>query len=277
MASSIIIARTKHQSTSNVAMRYIDTHSHIYLEEFNSDLPEVIQRARDAGVSQILLPNVDSTTLERMLKTCSDYPGYCFPMIGVHPTSVNENYEDELAIVEQQLAASDDYIAVGEIGLDLYWDKTFLREQMIAFDRQIQFALKYNLPVVIHSRDAFEQICEVLEPYKKTTLKGIFHSFGGSVEEADRLLDFKGFMLGINGVVTFKNSSLSHTLAQIPIERVVLETDAPYLTPVPNRGKRNESAYLRYTLMKVAEIYRMSGESVAEITSVNAKRVFGNV
>lgn len=257
-------------------MRYIDTHSHLYLEEFDHDLPDVIERARNAGVEQILLPNVDSSTIERMLKVCSEYPDYCFPMIGVHPTSVVENYEIELEIVEKQLATSDRYIAVGEVGLDLYWSKTFLNEQMIAFDRQIQLALKYNLPIIVHSRDAFEPLCEVLETYKSTSLKGIFHSFGGTVEEAARLLGFKGFMLGVNGVVTFKNSSLAKTLAQIPSERIVLETDAPYLTPVPNRGKRNESAYLRYTLMKMAEVYRTTAETVAEITSLNALKVFGN-
>lgn len=257
-------------------MPYIDTHSHIYLEEFDQDLPEVVARAKESGVSQILLPNVDSTTLERMLKVCSDYPNYCYPMIGVHPTSIKENYEDELAIVGKELETADRYIAIGEIGLDLYWNKTFLNEQLIAFDRQIQWALQHSLPVVIHSRDAFEQICRALEPYKTTALKGIFHSFGGSAEEAERLMQFEGFMLGINGVVTFKNTSLARTLEQVPLERVVLETDAPYLTPVPNRGKRNESAYLRYVLIKMAEIYRMPVETVAGITSSNAIKVFGN-
>lgn len=257
-------------------MKYIDTHSHIYLEEFDQDLPDIIRRAREAGVSHILLPNVDHTTLDRMLKVCSAYPGYCYPMIGVHPTSVKGDYKKELMIVENQLSTGT-YIAVGEIGLDLYWDKTFLKEQIIAFDRQIQLALRYGLPIVIHSREAFDQICEVLEPYKSTGLKGIFHSFGGSAEEAARLLEFEGFMLGINGVVTFKNSSLGKTLEQIPLDRIVLETDAPYLTPVPHRGKRNESAFLQYTLAKVADVYRMPAERVAEITSANAIKVFGRL
>ncbi|MDR0659177.1 MAG: TatD family hydrolase [Mediterranea sp.] len=256
-------------------MNFIDTHSHIYLEEFDADLPEVIERARLVGVTQILLPNVDSTTIERLLSVCNEYKGYCYPMIGLHPTSVDGSYGKELAIVEQELAASNSYIAIGEVGLDLYWDKTYLKEQIIAFDTQIQWALKYNLPLVIHSRDAFEQIYEVMKPYKASSLKGIFHCFTGSVEDADRLLEFDGFMLGINGVVTFKNSSLPEVLKHIPAERVVLETDAPYLAPVPHRGKRNESAHLRYTLMKVSEIYGVSPELTAEQSTMNTLKVFG--
>jgi TatD DNase family protein len=256
-------------------MTLIDTHSHIYLEEFDTDLPEVIERARLAGVTQILLPNVDSTTIGRLLSVCNEYKGYCYPMIGLHPTSVDESYEKELAIVEQELATSNSYIAVGEVGLDLYWDKTYLKEQIVVFDTQIQWALKYNLPLVIHSRDAFEQIYEVMTPYKASSLKGIFHSFTGSVEDADRLLEFDGFMLGINGVVTFKNSSLPKVLKHIPLERIVLETDAPYLTPVPYRGKRNESAYLKYTLLKVGGIYGVFPELIAKQTAVNALKVFG--
>ena len=256
-------------------MNFIDTHSHIYLEEFDADLPEVIERARLAGVTQILLPNVDSTTIERLLSVCNEYKGYCYPMIGLHPTSVDGSYGKELAIVEQELAASNSYIAVGEVGLDLYWDKTYLKEQIVAFDTQIQWALKYNLPLVIHSRNAFEQIYEVMKPYKDSSLKGIFHSFTGSVEDAYRLLEFDGFMLGINGVVTFKNSSLPEVLKHIPVERIVLETDAPYLTPVPYRGKRNESAHLKYTLMKVSGIYGAPPELTAEQSTMNTLKVFG--
>lgn len=256
-------------------MNLIDTHSHIYSEEFDEDLPEVIERARLAGVTQIFLPNVDSSTMERMLKVCRDYREYCYPMIGLHPTSVNENYKKELAVVEQQLTTSNAYIAIGEVGLDLYWDKTYLKEQIYAFDQQIQWALKYDLPLVIHSRDAFEQIYEVMRPYKDTPLRGIFHSFTGTAEEANRLLEYDKFLLGINGVVTFKNSVLPESLKSVPIERIVLETDAPYLTPVPYRGKRNESAHLKYTLMKVADIYMQSPEFIAEQTSANAFKVFG--
>lgn len=257
-------------------MKYIDTHSHIYLEEFDDDLPAVIERARAAGISHILLPNIDSTTIDRMLRVCAKYRHYCYPMIGVHPTSIDGNYEKELAIVEQQLKESDHYIAIGEVGLDLYWDKTYVKEQIDAFDRQIQMALEYKLPLVIHSRDAFEQIYKTMLPYKSESgLKGIFHSFTGTMEEAGKLMEFEGFMLGINGVVTFKNSALPKTLMHIPIKRIVLETDAPYLTPAPNRGKRNESANLKFTLMKIAEIYERSPLEIADLTTANASKVFG--
>lgn len=256
-------------------MKIIDTHSHIYLEEFDADLPEVIERARLAGVDRILFPNVDSTTLERMLSVCRAYEGYCYPMIGVHPTSVKDNCEAELAVVKQQLASSDAYIAVGEVGLDLYWDKTFLKEQIYVFDKQIQWALEYNLPLVIHSREAFEEVCKVLRPYKDTSLRGVFHSFTGTIEDAARLLEFERFLLGINGVVTFKKSILPEVLTFVPLERIVLETDAPYLTPMPYRGKRNESAHLLYTLMKIGEIYEKAPEFIAEQTSTNALKLFG--
>lgn len=253
----------------------IDTHSHLFLEEFSEDLSQVIERAREAGVSYIFMPNIDSTTINPMLSVCAGYPGYCFPMIGLHPTSVNETYEQELAVVHEQLAGTNRYVAIGEIGLDLYWDKTFLKEQLLVFQRQIEWALEYRLPIVIHSRDAFEYIYKVMESYKNTPLTGIFHSFTGTVEEAEKLLEFEGFMLGVNGVVTFKKSALPETLLTVPLERIVLETDSPYLTPVPNRGKRNESANVKDTLAKVAEIYRMPFEYVSQVTSENALKVFG--
>ena len=196
-------------------------------------------------------------------------------MIGLHPTSVNAGYEKELEIVTRELKSSNEYIAIGEVGIDLYWDKTFLKEQQIALDKQINWALEYDLPVVIHCRDAFDYIYKVLEPYKNTSLKGIFHSFTGTDEEAARILEFSGFLIGINGVVTFKKSHLPEVLTKISLEKIVLETDSPYLTPVPNRGKRNESAYVKDTLMKVSEIYRMSPEAVGSVTSENALKVFG--
>ena len=253
----------------------VDTHSHLFLEEFSEDLPQVMERARKVGVSSIFMPNIDSTTIEPMLSVCADYPGFCYPMIGLHPTSVNETYEQELAVVQEQLAGFNQYVAIGEIGLDLYWDKTFLKEQLLVFEKQIEWALEYRLPIVIHSRDAFEYIYKVMEPYKKTALIGIFHSFTGTSEEAAKLLEFEGFMLGINGVVTFKKSTLPETLTTVPLERIVLETDSPYLTPVPNRGKRNESANVKDTLMKVAEMYQITPKRDGEVTSVNALKVFG--
>lgn len=253
----------------------IDTHSHLFLEEFSDDLPLVIQRARAAGVSYIFMPNIDSTTIEPMLAVCNNYPGYCYPMIGLHPTSVNETYEQELNIVHKRLSAPNHFVAIGEIGLDLYWDKTFLNEQLLVFEKQIEWALEYHLPIVIHSRDAFDYIYKVMTPYKNTPLTGIFHSFTGTSEEAAKLLEFENFMLGINGVVTFKKSTLPETLLTVPLERIVLETDSPYLTPAPNRGKRNESANVRDTFLKVAEIYGMNPEEVARVTFENALKVLG--
>ena len=253
----------------------VDSHSHLFLEEFADDLPQVMQRAREAGVTHIFMPNIDSTTIESLLSVCAAYKEFCFPMIGLHPTSVNENYKKELDIVAGQLASSNGYVAIGEIGLDLYWDKTFLREQLLAFEKQVEWALEYHLPIVIHTREAFDYIYKVLQPYKETGLTGIFHSFTGTSEEAAKLLDFPGFMIGINGVVTFKKSQLPPHLKDVPLARIVLETDSPYLTPVPNRGKRNESARLKDTLIKVAEIYRESPEVVAEATSENDLKVFG--
>lgn len=256
-------------------MRLIDTHSHLFLEEFSEDLPQVIERARSAGVTHIFMPNIDSTTIDSMLSVCNTYNDYCFPMIGLHPTSVNADYEKELEIVARELRSFNKYIAIGEVGMDLYWDKTFLKEQQIVLDKQINWALEYDLPVVIHCRDAFGYIYNVLEPYKNTSLKGVFHSFTDTDDEAARILEFSGFLIGINGVVTFKKSRLPEVLTKIPLEKIVLETDSPYLTPVPNRGKRNESAYVKDTLMKVSDIYRMSPEAVGRVTSENALKVFG--
>ena len=253
----------------------VDSHSHLFLEEFADDLPQVMQRAREAGVTHIFMPNIESNTIESLLSVCAAYKEFCFPMIGLHPTSVNKNYKKELDIVAGQLASSNGYVAIGEIGLDLYWDKTFLREQLLAFEKQVEWALEYHLPIVIHTREAFDYIYKVLQPYKETGLTGIFHSFTGTSEEAAKLLDFPGFMIGINGVVTFKKSQLPEVLKDVPLAHIVLETDSPYLTPVPNRGKRNESARLKDTLIKVAEIYRESPEVVAEATSENALKVFG--
>lgn len=256
-------------------MRLIDSHSHLFLEEFADDLPQVMARAREAGVTHIFMPNIDSTTIEPMLKVCSDYSGYCYPMIGLHPTSVNAGYEKELEIVARELASTNEYVAIGEIGMDLYWDKTYLKEQEIALNKQIEWALEYNLPVVIHCREAFEPIYNVMKPYRQTSLRGIFHSFTGTAEEAARIMEFPDFKIGINGVVTFKKSALPEVLKEIPLERIVLETDSPYLTPAPNRGKRNESANVKYTLMKVAEVYQESPEYVAQVTSDSALKVFG--
>ena len=258
-------------------MNLIDSHSHLFLEEFADDLPQVIERARQAGVTHIFMPNIDSTTIEPLLRTCAAYPGYLFPMAGLHPTSVNDTVDRELDIVYGELrqALEKGYVAVGEIGLDLYWDQTYLTQQLKAFEQQLQWALEFNLPVVIHCREAFPYIYKVLQGYRHTPLRGIFHSFTGTAEEAASLLEFPGFLLGINGVLTFKKSSLPEVLQSVPVERLLVETDSPYLTPVPYRGRRNESGYVVHTLRRLAEVYALTAEEVAKITSENALKVFG--
>lgn len=253
----------------------IDTHSHLFAEEFVADLPQVIERAKTAGVMKVFMPNIDDTTIRELLEVCAAYKGFCYPMLGFHPTSVDGDYKARLMPMKELLVEGHPYIAIGEVGMDLYWDKTYLKEQQAALDEQIQWALEYDLPLIIHCRDAFPGLFEVLSPYKDTNLSGIFHSFTGSAEEANQLLDYPDFRIGINGVVTFKKSTLPETLKNVPLSKIVLETDSPYLAPVPNRGKRNESANVRDTLMKVADIYQMDPEYVAQVTSVNALKVFG--
>jgi TatD DNase family protein len=253
----------------------IDTHSHLFLEEFAADLPEVMERAERAGITYILMPNIDSTTIEPLLDVCQRYP-MCKPMIGFHPTSVTaENYKAELRIVEEELKREDrNYIAIGEIGMDLYWDKTYREEQLTVFERQIELALEYRLPIVIHAREAYDEVCMVLDKYRATPLRGVFHSFTGNTEEAERLLSYENFMIGVNGVVTFKKSPLTESLKRVPLTRVLLETDSPYLTPVPYRGRRNESAYVEYVMKKLAEVYETDCNKVSEQTTKNAVKLF---
>lgn len=255
-------------------MNFIDTHSHLFLEEFAEDLPLVMQRAKAAGVSRIYMPNIDCSTIKPLLDTVAQYPDYCFPMIGLHPTSVNADFREELKVMKELLDQSHPFVAIGEVGMDLYWDRTFINEQFEAFETQIQWSAEYLLPLVIHSRDSFEEVYQVIKRNEHKNLKGIFHSFTGTLEEAERLLQFDGFYLGINGVVTFKKSTLPEVLKNVPLERIVLETDSPYLTPAPNRGKRNESANVKDTLLKLAAIYQCSPENVAEITTMNALKIF---
>ncbi len=251
----------------------IDTHSHIYSEEFDEDRAEVILRAKEVGVKQIILPNVDSESLSRMLALEAEYPDYCFAAIGLHPTSVGANYKDELQLVRDELQRRK-YVAIGEIGIDLYWDKTFIKEQIVAFQQQINWALEYDLPVIIHVRDSFDETMAALQPFKGSKLSGVFHSFTGNLEQAKEIIDFGGFKLGINGIVTFKNSGLSETLKNIDLKNIVLETDSPYLTPVPFRGKRNESSYVQFVCKQLAFIYSLSEEEVDEITTQNAQNLF---
>lgn len=255
-------------------MNFIDTHSHLFLEEFAEDLPLVMQRAKAAGVSRIYMPNIDCSTIKPLLDTVAQYPDYCFPMIGLHPTSVNADFREELKVMKELLDQSHPFVAIGEVGMDLYWDRTFINEQFEAFETQIQWSAEYQLPLVIHSRDSFEEVYQVIKRNEHKNLKGIFHSFTGTLEEAERLLQFDGFYLGINGVVTFKKSTLPEVLKNVPLERIVLETDSPYLTPAPNRGKRNESANVKDTLLKLAAIYQCSPENIAETTTMNALKIF---
>lgn len=256
-------------------MQIVDTHSHLFTEEFNADLPEVMERAREAGISRIYMPNIDASTVDDLLRVCRAYEGYCFPMLGLHPTSVGEGFQAELDALKPLLDEPEHpFVAIGEVGLDLYWDKTFRREQEEALRQQIAWALEYDLPLVIHCREAFDELYDVMCDYRHTSLRGIFHSFTGTAEDARRLLSFEGFMLGINGVLTFKKSTLPGVLTNVPLGRLVLETDSPYLAPVPYRGKRNESAYIRFTLAHLASVYGRGVEEVAEQTTENAGKLF---
>ena len=253
----------------------IDTHSHIFSEEFKEDLSEVIARAKEIGVEKIFMPNIDDTSVEDMLNVCQAYPNYCFPMIGFHPTSVEgPDAIYKVREMKKHLVEGHPYIAVGEVGLDLYWDKTWLKEQQLILDEQIQWALEWNLPLVIHCREAFPELFQVLEPYKHTELTGVFHSFTGTVDEARELMDYSRFMIGINGVVTFKKSTLPEVLQEVPLTKLVLETDSPYLAPVPFRVKRNETSYVKRVAMKLAELYGMEIGEVERKTTENALKVF---
>ena len=252
----------------------IDTHSHIFESEFLDDLPEVITRAKEVGVQKIFLPNIDDTTVDAMLEVCRQYPGYCYPMLGFHPTSVDADVLKKVKEMKKRLTKGHPYIAIGEVGLDLYWDKTYIKEQKQVLEEQIQWGLEDDLPLVIHCREAFPELFEVLRPYKETKLSGVFHSFTGTVEEAEELVDYTRFMIGVNGVVTFKKSTLPDALKIIPMERLVLETDSPYLAPVPFRGKRNETSYVKRVALKLAELYEMEIGEVERQTTANALKVF---
>ena len=252
----------------------IDTHSHIYGPEFDNDRAEVIQRARLAGVDKVLLPNINEQSIARMFQVAEEYPGVCYPMMGLHPEDVKEDWTQVLDRMEVLL---DGMIAVGEVGLDFYWDATFRKEQIEAFERQICWAVERDLPLVIHMRKAEQELLEVMERHKSDGLRGVFHCFGGSKETASRMLKHEGFVLGIGGVVTFKNSRLAETLRHVPLDRIVLETDAPYLAPVPYRGKRNEPSYVAHVARFLSNIYNVSEEEVNDVTNLAVKRVFGSL
>ena len=254
------------------ALQYIDSHAHIYSEQFKADQQEAIRKAEEAGVSQILMPNIDHTSIDAMLQTESDHPGVCLAMMGLHPCSVQKNFEQELYTVEGWLARRS-FIAIGETGVDLYWDKTFLAQQQEALAIQARWAKKYQVPIVLHTRDAFPETYEVIAREQDGTLTGVFHCFSGTAEEARQALEL-GFYLGIGGVATFKNGGLDKLLPEVPLDRILLETDCPYLAPVPHRGKRNEPAYLPLIAQKVADIKQVPLAELAQTTTANSRNLF---
>lgn len=251
-----------------------DTHTHLYSKEFDADRTALIEKAIGAGVSRFFMPNVDSESIAGMYEVEKQFPDHCFAMMGLHPCSVNEDYPKELQVVEHWLSKRK-FTAIGEIGIDLYWDKTFFVQQQDAFRRQIQLAKKYNLPYVIHSRNSFNEVMEIVNEFKNENIKAIFHCFSGNVEQAEQVIAAGNFKLGIGGVVTFKNSGLDKVVKAIDLKHLVLETDAPYLAPVPHRGKRNEPDYLLLIAKKIAEIKNISVEEVAAVTTENSREVFG--
>lgn len=255
-------------------MNFIDTHTHLFASEFNDDIDIVVQNAIDNGVSKMLLPNIDSTTTNNMLQLCNKYPQHCFPMIGLHPCSVKkDNIEKEILHVEEMLNKNN-FIAVGEIGLDLYWDTSNLSYQKVAFESQIKLAKKYQLPIVIHVRDSFNEAIEIVEKLNNENLSGVFHCFTGNIQEAERIINLENFYLGIGGVVTFKNGGINKIINQISLDNIILETDSPYLAPTPFRGKRNESKFLVNIAQKMSEIYEIDINEIANKTSSNAINLF---
>jgi TatD DNase family protein len=251
---------------------YTDSHTHLYLDAFSADRDLMVQRALDAGITRMFLPNIDSKTTASLFRLTEDFPGHCFPMMGLHPTSVKENYREELVRIEEQLAHPG-ITAIGETGIDLYWDKTFSAEQEEAFRTQIGWAKSLNLPLVIHVRESFREIFRALDEAGTGGLRGVFHSFTGGMAELEKALSY-GFMIGINGIVTFRNSRLGDVVRSIPPERLLLETDAPFLAPVPHRGKRNESSYLVHIAERVGEIFNLSREETGALTTRNALDLF---
>jgi TatD DNase family protein len=254
-------------------MELIDTHTHLFLEEFDADREKVIADALANHIDKFFLPNIDSRTIDKVLSLSATYPENIFPMVGLHPTSVKGNYMDEINLVKNYLE-KEKFYGIGETGIDLYWDKTYVEEQRESFKIQIELAKKYKLPIIIHVRESFNEVFEIIDNMNDADLTGIFHCFSGTYEQAQKIIDYGGFKLGIGGVVTFKNSGLDKIVSKISLEHLVLETDSPYLAPVPKRGQRNESSYLLYVAQKIAELHNTSIENVAEITSRNAICLF---
>ena len=250
----------------------IDTHTHLFASQFDNDRAQVVQDAIDKGVNTMLLPNINSESIEPMNKLCRQFPNHCFPMMGLHPCDVKSNFENELNFIKSWLD-KERYVAIGEIGIDLYWDKSTLDVQKEAFRQQLIWGKEYNLPVVIHIRESFDDVFEVVEKVNEDKLRGVFHCFTGTVEQGKKAIEM-GFMLGIGGVATFKNSGLDKTLKELPLESLLLETDSPYLAPTPHRGRRNESSFLPIIAQKLADIYELDIQEVARITTHNALTLF---
>lgn len=255
-------------------MIFTDTHTHLYSDKFDEDREAVIAECFKQDITRLFLPNIDKESVEGMMDLVDKYPENCFPMIGLHPCSVTENWKEELAYYESLLTKNKFY-AIGEIGIDLYWDKTTLGIQQDTFRYQIELAKANKLPIVIHARDSFEEIFDIIDELNDESLTGIFHCFTGTIEQANKIIGYGGFKIGIGGVVTFKNSGLDKVVAQIPLNELVLETDAPYLSPHPNRGKRNESSYLKIIAHKIATIKEIDIQDVADVTTANSKLIFG--
>lgn len=252
---------------------FIDTHTHLFVEQFDEDRSQTVNRALDAGVKTCLLPNIDVATIDAMHRLVDEFPKNCFPMMGLHPGSVKDDYQKQLAIIKEYLFKGG-YVAVGEIGMDLYWDKTYVKEQEIVFREHISWAKELKLPIVIHAREAFDEIFAVLDELNDGDLTGVFHCFTGTKDQADKVLSYGGFKLGIGGVVTYKKADLGSSIEHVSLDDLVLETDSPYLAPVPHRGKRNESAYILHVAEKVADIFGVTLKEVEERTSRAAIELF---
>jgi TatD DNase family protein len=257
---------------------FIDTHTHMYTDAFQEDRKEAVLRAYESGIEKLLLPNIDRASISEIHQLVTDFPQICFPMMGLHPGSVGEDWKEQLAIIKEELFSKRlNYIAVGEIGMDLFWDKTYQKEQELVFRTQIAWAKELSLPIVIHAREAFDEIFAVLDELNDANLTGVFHCFTGTKDQAEKIINYGGFLIGIGGVLTYKKAELDKVVKEIPLQHIVLETDAPYLPPVPFRGKRNESSYLSFIAEKLAEIYQVDLNELAKQTTSNANRLFKKI
>lgn len=250
----------------------IDTHAHIYLEQFKNDLPDVIERSREAGMQRIYMPNIDHESIDAMMELEEQYPGFCIATMGLHPCSIDSNFEKELYLVEEWLSKRE-FVAIGEMGTDLYWDKTFLDQQIEAFRIQASWAKQYKRPIIIHCRESLDMTIDLVEDLKTDELAGVFHCFNGTVQQAERIKAL-GFHIGLGGVSTFKNSGMDQVIPALDLSHVVLETDSPYLSPAPHRGKRNEPAYIKIIAQRVADLKQMSLDDLIQVTTTNANQLF---